>query len=377
MTDEAAIESQYAAIKTEYQKKGLRAEATKDRAGEPVWDMFKTQTGSGTWITDFMDSALDGTIPGVRSNDARRELVEKTAKDAASVQAVISDLYKATTATPGTDASVDRYWDHGAAKYVGNTLDRGSTIYGRADKRGKNFEAVDGSDVAFTNIVVLRALEVGRDATTTQEREAQYDIIVKQIQVIYAQCALRYARLIDEALLYDSKLEDLPKYRAEGRAFWNIISPWLRAKAGSLTDSVQTKVWDLDVDLEKDVHAFCRVYELIEMLELPEWEMGTLVAAAGVTCVGDRQTADTKPPTVPLPGGGGGGGNSKRHDELVGGLVGFFIGMFFACGFGFWACWRVRQEKQGMVKLIQNAGGGRTEMAVEMAGEPKPSPNNV
>ena len=125
MTDEAAIESQYAAIKTEYQKKGLRAEATKDRAGEPVWDMFKTQTGSGTWITDFMDSALDGTIPGVRSNDARRELVEKTAKDAASVQAVISDLYKATTATPGTDASVDRYWDHGAAKYVGNTLDRG------------------------------------------------------------------------------------------------------------------------------------------------------------------------------------------------------------------------------------------------------------
>ena len=376
MTDEAAIESQYAAIKTEYQKKGLRAEATKDRAGEPVWDMFKTQTGSGTWITDFMDSALDGTIPGVRSNDARRELVEKTAKDAASVQAVISDLYKATTATPGTDASVDRYWDHGAAKYVGNTLDRGSTIYGRADKRGKNFEAVDGSDVAFTNIVVLRALEVGRDATTTQEREAQYDIIVKQIQVIYAQCALRYARLIDEALLYDSKLEDLPKYRAEGRAFWNIISPWLRAKAGSLTDSVQTKVWDLDVDLEKDVHAFCRVYELIEMLELPEWEMGTLVAAAGVTCVGDRQTADTKPPTVPLPGGGG-GGNSKRHDELVGGLVGFFIGMFFACAFGFWACWRVRQEKQGMVKLIQNAGGGRTEMAVEMAGEPKPSPNNV
>ena len=377
MTDEAAIESQYAAIKTEYQKKGLRAEATKDRAGEPVWDMFKTQTGSGTWITDFMDSALDGTIPGVRSNDARRELVEKTAKDAASVQAVISDLYKATTATPGTDASVDRYWDHGAAKYVGNTLDRGSTIYGRADKRGKNFEAVDGSDVAFTNIVVLRALEVGRDATTTQEREAQYDIIVKQIQVIYAQCALRYARLIDEALLYDSKLEDLPKYRAEGRAFWNIISPWLRAKAGSLTDSVQTKVWDLDVDPEKDVHAFCRVYELIEMLELPEWEMGTLVAAAGVTCVGDRQTADTKPPTVPLPGGGGGGGNSKRHDELVGGLVGFFIGMFFACAFGFWACWRVRQEKQGMVKLIQNAGGGRTEMAVEMAGEPKPSPNNV
>ena len=175
MTDEAAIESQYAAIKTEYQKKGLRAEATKDRAGEPVWDMFKTQTGSGTWITDFLDSALDGTIPGVRSNDARRELVEKTAKDAASVQAVISDLYKATTATPGTDPSVDRYWDHGAAKYVGNTLDRGSTIYGRADKRGKNFEAVDGSDVAFTNIVVLRALEVGRDATTTQERKAQYD----------------------------------------------------------------------------------------------------------------------------------------------------------------------------------------------------------
>ena len=149
-----------------------------------------------------MDSALDGTIAGVRSNDARRELVDKTAKDAASVQAVISDLYKATLKEPGTDPSVDRYWDHGAAKYIGTATDRDSTIYARADKRGANFDAVDGSDVAFTNIVILRALEVGRDATTVSQRQAQYDIIVKQIQVIYAQCALRYARLTDLSLIH-------------------------------------------------------------------------------------------------------------------------------------------------------------------------------
>ena len=386
LTIEASIESQYDRIKTAYHATGLHAEALKNRTGEPVWEMFQAQTGSGTWVVDYLDSALDGTIAGVRSNDARRELVDKTAKDAASVQAVISDLYKATLKDPGTDPSVDRYWDHGAAKYIGTATDRDSTIYARADKRGANFDAVDGSDVAFTNIVILRALEVGRDATTVSQRQAQYDIIVKQIQVIYAQCALRYARLIDEALQYESKLENLPKYRAEGRAFWNIISPWIRNLSPDLTDIVTSKVFDLNVTPEKDVHAFCRVYEVVEKLHLPKWELGTLTAAAGVTCFGGKQTADTKPPTVPSPGRGGGDSSSKKHEELVGGLIGFFMGLFFACVFGCWACWKVRQEREGAVKLIQNDVGRSVmvEMADEPAGDnalpypdPKPSPSNV
>ena len=375
LTVEASSESQYAWIKTAYHATGLRAEALKNRTGEPVWEMFQAQTGSRTWVIDLLDSALDGTIAGVWSNDARRELVDKTAMDAASVQAVISDLYKATLKDPGTDPSVDRYWDHGAAKYIGTTTDRDSTIYARADERGANFEAVDDSNVAFTNIVILRALEVGRDATTVSQRRAQYDIIVKQIQVIYAQCALRYARLIDEALQYESKLENLPKYRAEGRAFWNIISPWIRNLSPDITDIVTSKVFDLNVTPEKDVHAFCRVYEVVEKLHLPKWELGTLTAAAGVTCSGPKQTADTKPPTVR----GGGDSSSNKHKELVGGLVGFFMGLFFACVFGCWACWKVRQERKGAVKLIQNASG--RSVMVEMAGEPAddntPSPSNV
>ena len=380
--NEASSESQYAWIKTAYHATGLRAEALKNRTGEPVWEMFQAQTGSRTWVIDLLDSALDGTIAGVWSNDARRELVDKTAIDAASVQAVISDLYKATLKDPGTDPSVDRHWDHAAAKYIGTTTDRDSTIYARADERGANFEAVDDSNVAFTNIVILRALEVGRDATTVSQRRAQYDIIVKQIQVIYAQCALRYARLIDEALQNESKLENLPKYRAEGRAFWNIISPWIRNLSPDLTDIVTSKVFDLNVTPEKDVHAFCRVYEVVEKLHLPKWELGTLTAAAGVTCSGPKQTADTKPPTVR----GGGDSSSNKHKELVGGLVGFFMGLFFACVFGCWACWKVRQERKGAVKLIQNASG--RSVMVEMAGkpaddnalpypDPNPSPSNV
>ena len=386
LTVEASTESQYARIKTAYHTMGLNAEALKNRTGEPVWEIFQAQTDSGTWVIDLLDSALDGTIAVVRSNDARRELVDKTAMDAASVQAVISDLYKATLKDPGTDPSVDRYWDHGAAKYIGTTTDRDSTIYARADERGANFEAVDDSNVAFTNIVILRALEVGRDATTVSQRRAQYDIIVKQIQVIYAQCALRYARLIDEALQYESKLENLPKYRAEGRAFWNIISPWIRNLSPDLTDIVTSKVFNLNVTPEKDVHAFCRVYEVVEKLHLPKWELGTLTAAAGVTCFGPKQTADTKPPTVPSPGRGGGDSSSKKHEELVGGLIGLFMGLFFACVFGCWACWKVRQERKGAVKLIQNASG--RSVMVEMAGkpaddnalpypDPNPSPSNV
>ena len=65
---------------------------------------------------------------------------------------------------------------------------------------------------------------------------------------------------------------------------------------------------------------------------------------------------------------GGGDSSSNKHKELVGGLVGFFMGLFFACVFGCWACWKVRQEREGAVKLIQNASG--RSVMVEMAGEP-------
>ena len=164
-----------------------------------------------TWVIDLLDSALDGTIAGVRSNDARRGLVDKTAIDAASVQAVISDLYKATLKDPGTDPSVDRYWDHAAAKYIGTTTDRDSTIYAGADERGANFEVLDDSDVAFTNIVILRALEVGRDAKTVSQRHFLRHHREADSGDLRAMRVLRYARLIDEALQNESKLENLAK----------------------------------------------------------------------------------------------------------------------------------------------------------------------
>ena len=62
------------------------------------------------------------------------------------------------------------------------------------------------------------------------------------------------------------------------------------------------------------------------------------------------------------------------------------MGLFFACVFGCWACWKVRQEREGAVKLIQNDVGRSVmvEMTDETAGDnalpypdPKPSPSNV
>ena len=74
--------------------------------------------------------------------------------------------------------------------------------------------------------MIITALKLGKDATTTQARLAQYDAVVSQMKVIYSQCVLRYAYLVDQDIATGA---DYTEHQAEGQAFWRVIAPWVNA----------------------------------------------------------------------------------------------------------------------------------------------------
>ena len=172
----------YATIKETYTELGLRALADTTHTGEPVWEAFKSHFDSATWISDFVDQICDGTTLSSHAG-ARAELLEKTVMDALQVQAIISDLYQ------GYSNDDEEKWDQGAAKFHGAGDSYDSTVFARGDKRGANYGTMNG-DVAKANKNIATALASGRS-------EANYNTVVKNIKVIYAQATIRYAWLID------------------------------------------------------------------------------------------------------------------------------------------------------------------------------------
>ena len=200
--------SDYAAIKAEYTNSGLRALANTDRTGEPVWDIFKSHFGSATWISDFVDQICDGTTLSSHAG-ARVELLEKTIMDALQVQAIVSDLYQ------GYSNSDQEKWDQGAAKFHGAKDSYGSTVFARGDKRGANYGT--GNNVAKTNTNIAKALA---DGLANGPSEADYNKVLKQIKVIYAQSTIRYAWLIDRDVVEGTEYRE---HQAEGLAFFRVI----------------------------------------------------------------------------------------------------------------------------------------------------------
>jgi len=252
----------YAAVKSTYQVNGVGGAADKDRSGEPVWDTFFAYYGSRTWNSDFLFLATDGTTQTADAN-GRAELIKKTMLDAVSIQAVISDLYN------GYKKSDQKLWDQGAAKYIG---DKKSGIWGRAEKRGANYGTVAASGVANANKNALAALIKGPS-------KANYDTVVHQIKVVYAQATLRYAFLVDGKI---TSGEAHIKSHAEGAAFWRCLAPWVKAKNAASATSI-----DAVFDISKTPTAtnnFCVTKAALASLEISDVDMGTLENTAGVDC---------------------------------------------------------------------------------------------
>jgi hypothetical protein len=126
--------------------------------------------------------------PSYSTAAAKAGVIEKTIMDSIAMQAIISDLEHAThTAVPAhSTAQKNAYWDSAAAKYFGTSAARSYAIYGSANKRGANYGQLMGSAYSATNKAII-------DAFNGAVSEANMNIIVKNLKVIYAQAALRYA----------------------------------------------------------------------------------------------------------------------------------------------------------------------------------------
>jgi hypothetical protein len=272
--------SSFADVLDSFRKTGLAGSADTSRVGEPVWDMFKTYFGSPTWMTDYVETVVDNEATPTTNSAAREEMIEKTIRDAVATQAILSDLYRGSQGV--TDAH-DRYWNHGAAKYIGTQDDRSVTVYNRANKRAANFGTLEGDgETAVANEVAVAALIAGAaSSASAATRAAQYEIVKKQILVIYSQCVLRYANYLDGAFIDGSEYAD---HQAEGQAFWRVIAPFVKEVNANGATFLEG-IFDLSRETSEKTH-YCRAKAILSDLGVTDAEIGTLEDIRYANCDG-------------------------------------------------------------------------------------------
>ena len=265
----------YAAAKAKFKALGIQGAADEIRTAEPYWEASREYFGTDNWMSAYFNAAAD--TPSY-AQAARVEMMEKTARDAVAVMAIISDAYKASQ---GTTPAHDRYWDHAAAKFLGTEDTRGVTVYDRAQKRAANYNTLDAAGAAAANKKIIAALNAGKAATTRQARSAQYGAIVSQMKVIYSQCVLRYAYLVDKDIATGA---DFTEHQAEGQAFWRVIAPWV--KDASANGAVYLEgIFNLARAPTHSNH-FCHAKEILGLMGISGADMGTLEDTERINCEG-------------------------------------------------------------------------------------------
>ena len=272
-------EPPFASVLATFEETGLAGLADRNRAGEPVYDLFRAHFGADDWMTAYIEAAADNEKTPTTNAEARREMIEKTVRDAVATQAILSDLYRGAQ---GFTAAHKWYWDRGAAKYFGTNAERSVTVYNRADKRAANFGTfeTDGR-TAKANAIVLTALNAGRGASTKQARLAQYEIVKKQILVVYSQCVLRYANYLDIAFLDGTAYAE---WQAEGQAFLRVISPFIKERNPNGATYLDG-VFSLSREVAERTH-YCRARSIIADLGVTSTEIGALEDLRNGNCDG-------------------------------------------------------------------------------------------
>jgi len=225
---DAVDSNDWKAIKELYVGSDVQALAQAEYDGEPRYDAYKALYGK-SWMDVTIVASLDGTgtftVPS-----ARGEIFEKTALDAVGVNEMYHHLHKAVAEmdTTSVDAAWGLYTGSAGAPLLG-------TLYDRAQKRGANYlrnstgEAfmLDDKGVALTNIAMfeqLTKLKVAIQDDKEDDAKAARAQVEKQLYVIYYQCVLRYAYLLDADNLAQPQLP-YEEHQAEGWAFWKVIEP--------------------------------------------------------------------------------------------------------------------------------------------------------
>jgi len=270
--------SDYATIKETYTELGLRALADTVHTGEPVWDAFEAHFGSTTWISDFVDKICDGTTLSPHPG-ARAELLEKTVMDALQVQAIISDLYQGYSSN---DQDKQDKWDQGAAKFHGAGDSYGSTVFARGDKRAANYNTLQSGNVAKANSAIATALALGNT-------EANYNTVLKNIKIIYAQATIRYAWLIDRDVVEGT---DYREHQAEGLAFFRVIAPWVKSFDSSGYDTVYQIFDTTKRPFSVIGHSYCLVEQIVtDALYISNADLGYLEDASSLASCSNVATS--------------------------------------------------------------------------------------
>jgi hypothetical protein len=156
-------------------------------------------------------------------------------------------------------------------------LHSGATPYERAEKRAANFDTFTGN-AATVNVNILQACSVGPSVVN-------YDTIMHNIEVFYAQATIRYARLLDIDYAEDLSTVD---HRAEGQAFYRIIAP-IVAAADTSCHNTMDQLNNFDKAPVPGVQYYCEAVTCIPAaLGITETELGTLEDTDGV-CEGTER----------------------------------------------------------------------------------------
>ena len=277
-------EPPFTKVLASFKSTGISGAGDEARVGEPVYDLFKAYFGAN-WMTTYVTAAADNEKTPTSSSAARVEIIEKTIRDAVATQLILSDLYRGTL---GLSDAHDKHWDHGAAKYLGTDGDRSVTVYNRAEKRAENFGTLTdntaGEPEADANYAVIAALKAGKTATTAAQRVAQYNVVKRQIQLVYSQCVLRYANYLDAAFLDRT---DYAEHQAEGQAFWRVIAPFVK-QVNANGATFLTGVFDLSREVSEHTH-YCRAKTILSDLGLAfgeDTEGGSLTGIRNDNCDG-------------------------------------------------------------------------------------------
>ena len=151
-------------------------------------------------------------------------MAEKTAMDMVTMIAVLGSAYAAKEDTNA--ATREAKWDQAAAYYIGADGKQSATTYGRADKRGANYGKLGATGESAVNTAIIAAFNAGKASSQTV-MQTQYNAIVKQYKVLYAQATLRYANAIDKDMATNAA--SLVENVAEGQAFYRCVRPWITA----------------------------------------------------------------------------------------------------------------------------------------------------
>ena len=262
-------------IATAFETSSLKGIAEQD--GEDTADTFTAHHGSATWMSAIITDATSA-VSSYSTAGAKAEAIEKTMMDSIAMQSIIADLEHAThTATPPhSTEQKNAYWDSAAAKYFGTSDARSYAMYTRANKRGANYGQLMGSGAySATNKAIL-------DAFNGAVSEANANIIVENLKVIYTQSTLRYVFKFNENL---ANGDDWTGNRAEAFAFYNNIAPYVKAADAAGHEAIAAFLNPTVDHSSCNNYHYCKAKSVLQAYDTAVWNLvGTFESDDEVTC---------------------------------------------------------------------------------------------